>query len=55
MAVAHIKQLVRAAVSPVSRELLGLESRLFAELMQTPEAKALLARVAASHREGKAE
>lgn len=55
MAVAHIKRLVRVAVSPVSRELLGLESKLFAELMQTPEAKALLARVAAVHREGKAE
>ena len=55
MAVAHIKRLVRVAVSPVSRELLGLESKLFAELMQTPEAKALLARVAAAHREGKVE
>ena len=55
MALAHIKRLARAAVSPVSRDLLGLESKLFAELMQTPEAKALLARVAASHREGRAE
>ena len=55
MAVAHIKRLVRVAISPVSRELLGLESKLFAELMQTPEAKALLARVAAVHREGKAD
>ncbi len=55
MAVAHIKRLARAAVSPVSRDLLDLESRLFAELMQTAEAKALLARVAAVHREGRAE
>lgn len=55
MAVAHIKRLVRTAVSPVSRDLLSLESKLFAELMQTPEAKSLLARVAAFHREGKAE
>ncbi len=55
MAVAHIKRLARVAVSPVSRDLLGLESKLFAELMQTPEAKALLARVAASHRTGKAD
>jgi enoyl-CoA hydratase len=53
LAVAHIKRLARAAVSPVSRDLLTLESQLFAELMRTPEAKALLAQVAASHRSGK--
>jgi len=50
LAVAHIKRLARAAVSPVSRDMLRLESQLFAELMQTPEAKALLAQVAATHR-----
>jgi len=52
LAVAHIKRLARAAVSPVSRDLLRLESELFAELMRTPEARALLARVAAAHRAG---
>ncbi len=55
LAVAHIKRLAREAVSPLSRDMLALEGRLFAELMQTPEAKALLARVAATHRTGKAE
>ena len=55
LAVAHIKRLAREAVSPVSRDMLKLEGQLFAELMQTPEAKALLARVAATHRTGKAE
>jgi enoyl-CoA hydratase len=55
LAVAHIKRLARAAVSPLSRDMLTLEGTLFAELMRTPEAKALLARVAASHRTGKAE
>ncbi len=54
MAVAHIKRLAREAVSPVSREMFQLESRLFAELMRTPEAKELLARVAAQHRTGQA-
>jgi enoyl-CoA hydratase len=54
LAVAHIKRLARAAVSPVSRDLLRLESQL-CELMQTPEAKALLARVAAIHRTGHSE
>jgi enoyl-CoA hydratase len=52
LAVAHIKRLARAAVSPVSRDMLGLESQLFGELMRTEEAKALLARVAAAHRAG---
>ena len=55
LAVAHIKRLARAAVSPVSRDLLSLESQLFAELMQTPEARSLLARVAAAHRTGNAD
>jgi enoyl-CoA hydratase len=54
LAVAHIKRLARAAVSPVSRDLLSLESQLFGELMGTEEAKALLARVAAAHRAGQA-
>lgn len=50
LAVAHIKRLARAAVSPVSRDLLRLEGQLFGELMATDEAKTLLARVAAQHR-----
>ena len=54
LAVAHIKRLARAAVSPVTREMFTLESKLFAELMASPEAKALLARVAAAHRAGDA-
>jgi enoyl-CoA hydratase len=54
LAVAHIKRLARAAVSPVSRDMLSLESQLFGELMRTEEAKALLARVAAAHRAGQA-
>lgn len=52
LAVAHIKRLVRAAADPVSPDLLRLEGRLFAELMQTPEARELLAAVAAAHRAG---
>jgi len=55
LAVAHIKRLAREAVSPVSRAMLTLEGQLFAELMRTPEAKALLAQVANAHRTGKAE
>jgi enoyl-CoA hydratase len=55
LAVAHIKRLAREAISPVNRDMLSLESKLFAELMQTPEAKELLARVAGIHRTGKAE
>lgn len=55
LAVAHIKRLARAAVSPASREMFALEARLFGELMRTDEAKALLARVAAQHRTGAAE
>ena len=50
LAVAHIKRLAREAVSPVSRDMLRLESQLFAELMQSPQAKELLAQVAAIHR-----
>ena len=53
LAVAHIKRLAREAVSPISRDLLRLESRLFAELMQSPKAKELLAQVAAIHVTGK--
>jgi enoyl-CoA hydratase len=50
LAVAHIKRLAREAVSPVSRDMLELERSLFAELMRTPAAQALLASVASSHR-----
>ena len=50
LAVAHIKRLARESAHPVTREMLALESRLFLELMQTDEAKALLAEVAAQHR-----
>ena len=53
LAVAHIKRLAREAVSPISRDLLRLESQLFVELMQSPEAKELLAQVAALHATGK--
>ena len=52
LAVAHIKRLAREAVSPVSRDMFRLEAQLFAELMKSPEAKALLAQVAATHRTG---
>lgn len=55
LAVAHIKRLAREAVSPVTRDMFRLEAQLFAELMQTPEAKTLLAQVAATHRTGKAD
>jgi enoyl-CoA hydratase/carnithine racemase len=54
LAVAHIKRLVREAVSPLASEKLALEARLFGELMRTPEAARLLAEVAAQHRAGKA-
>ena len=53
LAVAHIKRLAREAVSPVSRDLLRLESQLFAELMRSPQAQELLGQVAALHRTGK--
>ncbi len=50
LAVAHIKHLARNADNPVTKEKLTLESKLFAELMQTDEAKALLAAVAQQHK-----
>jgi enoyl-CoA hydratase/carnithine racemase len=50
LAVAHIKRLARASVSPVTKDQLDLESKLFAELMRTDEAKRLLAEVAEVHR-----
>jgi enoyl-CoA hydratase len=49
-AVAHIKRLVREAVSPVTMDMLNLEGRLFADLMQQPETQALLKGVADQHR-----
>nr|WP_070960809.1 enoyl-CoA hydratase-related protein [Hyphomonas sp. Mor2] len=52
-AVAHIKALARAAVSPVSPELLKRESVLFADLMKTPEARELMSGVAADHRKAR--
>jgi enoyl-CoA hydratase len=50
LAVAHIKRLARASVSPVTKDQLDLESKLFGELMRTDEAKRLLAEVAEVHR-----
>jgi enoyl-CoA hydratase len=50
LAVAHIKRLAREATSPVTKEKLDLESKLFGELMQTPEAQELLKAVATQHR-----
>ena len=50
LAVAHIKRLARQSQQPVTADMLKMESRLFAELMQTEEAKALLAEVASAHR-----
>ena len=55
LAVAHIKRLARAAVTPVSKDMLQLEGRLFGELMRTAEAQALLKRVAEVHRSGRAD
>jgi enoyl-CoA hydratase len=49
-AVAHIKRLVREAVSPVTMDMLKLEGRLFADLMTEPETQALLKGVANQHR-----
>ena len=49
-AVAHIKRLVREAVSPVTMDMLKLEGRLFADLMTQPETQALLKGVANQHR-----
>jgi len=53
LAVAHIKRLAREAVSPVSRTMLEEESRLFAELLQTHDAKELMGSVAADHRKAR--
>ncbi len=50
LAVAHIKRLARQAVSPVTKEMLTLESKLFADLMRTPEAQALMQAVAQNHK-----
>jgi hypothetical protein len=50
MAVAHIKRLAREAVSPVTKDMLRLEGKLFAELMATEETKALLRGVAQQHK-----
>ena len=49
-AVARIKSLVRSQGAAVKQEELHRESVLFMELMATPEAKALLAKVADNHR-----
>lgn len=51
MAVAHIKRLARQAVSPVSRDMLALEARLYDELLHTPEARDLLKAIADVHRQ----
>lgn len=50
LAVAHIKRLAREATSPVNKDMLSLETKLFGELMRTPEAQALLKAVAQDHR-----
>lgn len=50
LAVAHIKRLARESTAPVTKAMLTLESKLFAELMATEEAKQLLAEVAGQHR-----
>ncbi len=52
LAVAHVKRLVREAVSPISRDMLELEGRLFVDLIERPEAQALIAEIAARHRAG---
>jgi enoyl-CoA hydratase/carnithine racemase len=49
-AVAYIKRLVRAAASPVDKDMLKLEGELFADLMTTNEARAGLKGAAAAHR-----
>jgi enoyl-CoA hydratase len=49
-AVAHIKRLAREAVSPVTKDMLRLEGKLFAELMATEETKGLLRGVAQQHK-----
>lgn len=55
LAVAHIKRLARESASPVTKDMLTLESRLFGELMRTEEAKNLLAYVAGQHRRERTE
>lgn len=50
MAVAHIKHLARQAVSPVTKDMLALEARLYDELLHTPEARELLNEIAEVHR-----
>ena len=54
-AVRRIKALVRGAASPVDRAMLAKESRLFAELMATDEARAKLAGAAVNARAQSAE
>lgn len=49
-AAAYIKRLVRAAASPVDKDMLKLEGELFADLMTTNEARAGLKGAAAAHR-----
>jgi enoyl-CoA hydratase/carnithine racemase len=49
-AVAHIKRLARQAVSPVSKDMLAVEAKLYDELLHTPEARELLRAVADAHR-----
>lgn len=50
LAVAHIKRLAQTSASPVTKEMLQLEGKLFGELMATDDAKRLLAQVAGEHR-----
>ncbi|MEL7545635.1 MAG: enoyl-CoA hydratase/isomerase family protein [Pseudomonadota bacterium] len=49
LAVAHIKALVRQSTSPIDRNTLTEESRRFGELMESPEAQALMKNVAEQH------
>lgn len=51
LAVAHIKRLARESPSPVTKDAYKLEGKLFGELMHSPEAKALLAGVAKTHKQ----
>lgn len=54
-AVAHIKHLARNSVSPATKEMLTLESRLFADLMADGESQALMKAVADNHRASREE
>lgn len=54
-AVSRIKRLARIATSPVSKELLALESKLFAELLATDEAKGGLSGAAGNARKERAQ